>query len=284
MSVPKLFPKFAPVVLAALCALLPATSSASLIWAPVGTALSPANFVDSNASDGLQAVNLGAQYAFPFEGTTYQSINVTTSGFIWLGGINGSQCCILGSPSAALNDFENNAARIAPVWADLRPDLGGSIDVNQITDASGSRTVITYLNVPTSNPANSNATVSFQVQLFTTGEIIFSYEQFAASVLGSNAAAVIGLTNGVNGPGTMQSVDFTNLTTSGPFSSPYDYLQASSGFNLSGDSFIFTPFASTDQFLLTSASPEPSTLIPIAGAFFFSTVISFIRQKRNSKY
>jgi hypothetical protein len=282
LYIPNRSRKLAPAVLVLLSALLPAASRASLIWDPVGTALSPGNFIDTNASDGLQQVALGAQYAFPFEGTTFQSVYVTTSGFLWLGGFNGSQCCILGNGQPTTETaFEQGWGRIAPAWADLRPDLGGSVDVNQISDANGTRTDITYLNVPTTNPANANATVSFQVQLFTTGEIVFSYLQFSGASLGSNTATVIGLT-----PlgGTPQNVDFTNLQSTGPVSSVFDYLQTGSGFNLSGDSFIFTPVGNTDTFLLSASStPEPSTLIPTAGVVFLFALI-FTRRKRISKY
>jgi hypothetical protein len=280
LSVPSLSRKLSPIVLVLLCALLPAVSRASLIWDPVGNPLSVSSF-SPNGSDGVQTVNLGSTYAFPFEGTTYPSINVTTSGFIWLGSAsNGSQCCILGSGEMTTETaFDQGPARIAPGWADLRPDLGGSVDFNQISDANGTRSVITYLNVPT-NPSNLSEDISFQVQLYTSGEIIFSYMQFDGISLGSNFATVIGVTP--IGPTSPTMTDFTTLQMLGPVTSVFDYVQLSSSFSLAGDSFIFTPVAN-DQLQISSPLPEPSTFIPIAGIFFvFAAILT--RQKRILRY
>jgi hypothetical protein len=282
LSVSNILRTLAPVFLVLFCAFSPAISLAGLIWDPVGSALSDSSF-NPFGSDGVQTVNLGSQFAFPFEGDTVQSISVATSGIIWLNGANTSQCCILSSgPTTSEQAFDQGPPRIAPGWADLRPDLGGSVDVNQISDADGTRTVVTYQNVPT-NPSDLSQTVSFQVQLYTSGEIIFSYLQFNGTSLGSNFATVLGLTPGVgSSPDTI--VDFTTLQSVGPVTSVFDYAQLSPGFSLSGDSFIFTPIQGTDSFQLSAAaSPEPSTLLPIAGIFFFFAVI-LTRQKRIPKY
>ena len=188
-----------------LCAILPAASRATpLRETNLGSALNPAAFMDSggvNESNGLQTVSLltgGAQFAFPFEGTTYDSIIVATSGFFWLGASNTAQCCILGSSTVAESQFEGSPARIAPGWADLLLNLGGAVYFNQISDAGGDRSVLTYLNIPTdpSDPSNPAEEVSFQVQLYATGKMVFSYMQFGSTSLGTNQAAVIGITGG----------------------------------------------------------------------------------------
>ena len=74
-----------------------------------------------------------------------------------------------------------------PVWTALRPDAGGTVNVNQITDASGARTDITFNNVATD--FNNQHQTSFQVQLFTTGKIIFSYQDLVSSDFQSNPGA-----------------------------------------------------------------------------------------------
>jgi hypothetical protein len=267
-------------ILLLLMAVLPSLSRASLIWDTPGTALT--NF--NNPTSGLATVSLGSQYAFAFEGTTYNSIIVSTAGFIWLGGSNTSQCCVLTSPSAAQSYFNSGSARIAPGWADLLTNLGGAVDFNQVTDSNGSRSVITWSDVPTTSPANGTADVTFQVQLFTTGQIIFSYQQFNWAALGSNTATVIGVTPGNALP--FLPVDFTALlggSVSIASGGIYDYLSSSAnpGLDLSGQSFILTPTA--NSVTVASAVPEPSSWLPMTAILGLASFIR-IRQLRTTKY
>jgi hypothetical protein len=266
-------------VLILLTAAFSPASRAGLIWDNPGNALS--NF--NNPTSGLDTVDLGSQYAFQFEGVTYNSIIVSTAGFIWLGGSNTSECCVLTSSAAAASYFNSGAARIAPGWADLLTNLGGSVDFNQVTDANGSRSVITWQSVPTTSPANGTADVTFQVQLYTSGQIIFSYQSFNWADLGSNTATVIGVTPG--GAAPYLDVDFTTIggSLSVPSGGIYDYQSSSAnpGMDLSGQSFILNPTASSVT--VTSTIPEPSTLIPLTGFLFFGSLIRR-RQIRSTKY
>jgi len=281
-----------------LCGLLPSTSRASLIWeSNVGSALPLSGFLANGVSgppspsNGLQIVNLDVQHALIFEGVTYSSLNIATSGFIWLGSDqNTAQCCILGNSMDALTSFKQGPARIAPGWAALRPDLGGQIDFNQISDAGGNRTVITYQNVATDATHN----VTFQVQLFTNGTIIFSYLNFDGTSLGPNVATVLGLTAG--GDFSPDLVDLLNVLAGNPVdtnsASLFDYLSVTKGLNLSGNSIVFTPktisgvgSGGTNGWLVSAAvaAPEPSSLIPVAATLFFLTFI-YKRRTRTTKY
>jgi hypothetical protein len=265
-------------VLLLLCVLIPAVSRASLIWdSDLGTSLPISGFLSNGSpdpSDGLQPVNLQPGYSFPFDGTTYNSITVATSGFIWLAGTNGAQCCDLGDETNTLDLFENGPPRIAPGWADLLPNEGGSIDVNQITDGFGSRTDITYFQVATDS--NDVSPVTFQLQLFNSGVIVFSYETFDSTSLGPNPAALIGLAALL---GTPQSVDLTNLPISTSANQIYDYLTTVGGFNLDGQSIVFTPTANGGWAIGSDLpTPEPATLIPAGGILFLIAVIR-IKQK-----
>jgi len=284
-----------------LCGLLPSPSRASLIWeSNVGSALPLSGFLANGVSgaptpfNGLQIVNLDAQHAFPFLGTTYDSLSIGTSGFIWLNAQqpNTAQCCLLSNAPSALLAFEQGSARIAPGWAALRPDVGGSIDFNQISDANGNRTVITYDNVAADADANHN--VTFQVQLFTSGKIIFSYQDFDGNSLGSNAATVLGLTPG--GDFSPQIVDFLSVLAGNSLvtnsASLYDFLTVTNGLNLSGNSIVFTPqtvsgvgSSGTSGWLVSAAAavPEPSSLIPVAATLFLLTLI-YQRRTRITKY
>jgi hypothetical protein len=288
------------------CALSPSASRASLIWeSNVGSALPLSGFLANGVSgaptpaNGLQIVPLDAQHDFTFEGGTVTSLMVATSGFVWLQFSNNppqsntAQCCVLGNMIDAKNFFEQGVARILPGWAALRPDLGGSIDFNQISDANGNRTVVTYQNVAT----DATHTVSFQVQLFTSGQIIFSYLHFDATSLGPNLATVIGLTSG--GDFSPLTVDFQNILAGNPLttgsSSLFDYLAVANGLNLSGNSLIFTPItggtttpgggaqALNGWTVAAATVPEPATFIPAAGTLLLLTFIR-IRQKRITKY
>jgi hypothetical protein len=263
-------------VLLGICVLSAERSFASPIWdSNIGNALS--GF--SSPVDGYVAVNLGAGYAFPFLGQTYTSITVTNTGFVWLGNNNVAECCVLGDHPLALTLFTNDPARIAPAWLALQPNLGGSINFNQITDAQGARTDITYNQVATGGPGNPS--VTFQVQLYTSGQIVFSYMTFDSANMGLNTATLIGLTPG-QAQTSPQAVDFTAL----PFTAPgsmYDYLVTANGFNFDGQSIVFTPGAQ-NTFAVTAAAavPEPSTLMTAAGAILLLAVTR-LRQKRIPK-
>jgi hypothetical protein len=264
------------IVLLTICALMPARSHASLIWdTNIGSALPTAGF-SPLSSDGWQNVTLPGAYAFPFLGGSYTSLYISTSGFVWLGGQNGGQCCALSTPGLAATDFMNGSPRLSAGWAALRPDVSGSVNVAENTDASGSRTVITYSNVAT-DTTNSHH-VTFQMQLFTTGVIVYSYQDFTSAGLGANAATLIGVTRG-QALDTPVVVDFTALPlTIG--NSSYEILSTSApGFNLSGDSLVFTPLANGNGFQVTSAVPEPASF-GLAGA---AILLLVLRTKRNKK-
>jgi hypothetical protein len=252
------------VVLLVFCSFLPAKSRASLIWdSNIGAALPIGSFSPAS-SDGWQNVNVPAPFAFPFLGSSYTSLFVSTSGFVWLGGQNGGQCCALSTPSFALDLFKDGSPRLSGGWAALRPDVGGTVNVAENSDSLGSRTVITYSNVATD--ATNLHHVTFQMQLFTTGEIVFSYQDFSSAGLGANAATLIGVTRG-QALDTPVAVDFSGLPLTIGVSA-YDLLSTNSpGFDLSGQSWVFTPLPRDAGFQVgATLTPEPSTFLLAASA------------------
>jgi hypothetical protein len=267
------------ILLPLLCALIAPLSHASLIWDNnFGTQLVTANFLDqpggsSNPSDGLQTVQLDPQYKFTFQGSTYDSIIVTTSGFVWLGASNQAQCCDVGNFGDTITNFIDGPPRIAPGWADLRPDAGGGIYVNEITDSLGSRTDVTWANVATD--PNDLGNVTFQLQIYTNGEIIFSYLNFDSASLGPNLATMIGLTPLFGSP---QPLDFNNLPQFSSSGSVYDYLvTGGAGFNLNNHSIVFTPNGLDWTLSSTVVTPEPATFLPAGGIIF---LIAYSHNKR----
>ena len=144
--------------------------------------------------------------------------------------------------------------------------------------------MITFAGIPSDSSTSDPAT--FQVQLFSTGEIIFSYMLFDSNSLGSDGA-LIGLTSaGNSSPVAINLASVlagTPLTTSPtPTTSIYDYLQQDGSFSLTGQSLVFLP-QTNGGFLITDGAPEPGTLLPTAGVFLLSAIILF-RQKRITKY
>ena len=80
----------------------------------VGTALAI-----SDLNDATEHVALG--FAFPFVGSNYTDLWVSTNGFVWLGADGGAGCCV-----GSLWQLTSLSPRIAPFWTDLDPSQDGS--------------------------------------------------------------------------------------------------------------------------------------------------------------
>ena len=256
--------------LAAILMFSTAVCHASLIFDNIaGTAIPFAT------SDEVHQVILPAGYTFSFEGAPVHSVFVTSSGFVWLENPNTSQCCTLAPQSAVENLIATNPARIMPAWTALRPDVGGTVSYAQVTDTQGARTDVTFSNVATD--FNNLHQTTFQLQLYTSGMIVFSYPDFVSSDFQSVQAVILGLT-GVN-PSSPVAVDFTQVPmTIG--NSVYDYLSTSGpAFNLTNQSLVFTPLQAGGFQVGTTLTPEPSTFLPGAAGIFALALIRS-RQKR----
>jgi hypothetical protein len=271
-------------VLALFCALWPAPSCASLIWVSnVGT-----DVTSSFNSDGLLPETLSVSsvaWSLPFQGAPgpYGLLTISTAGFIYLGGLNTSECCVTSTLTDALTALTGGPARIAPAWYDLQPTSAGHVYFNQFSNGTGDEAVITFAGVPSDSSTSDPAT--FQMQLFSTGEIIFSYMLFDSKSLGSDGA-LIGLTSAGNA--SPVAVDLSSVLAGNPvLTSPtsttsiYDYLQPNSSFDFTGQSIVFLP-QTNGGFLVNNGTPEPGTLFPAAGVFLIGAIILF-RQKRISK-
>ncbi len=277
-------------VLVFLCVLWAPASRASLIWnSDLGTQLPDSGFTfDSSPTDptlgGLQSETL--DFSVPFDGSSYSAVNIATSGFLWLGTLtNGAQCCDEGGTDM-LDLFQNGPPRIAAGWYDLRPDLGGAIYFNDIYNPSGtSEAVITYVNVPSN--ANGTDTATFQMQLFSTGVIIFSYMQFNPTSLGPDLGALIGVTSGEGAPdaatdlSSVLAAQIYSTCSPGPtcVGGVYDYFQPGDNLTLTGQSIIFTPQGANGFQVAIQGAPEPATFLP-AAAFFFLLAANRLRRKR----
>jgi hypothetical protein len=273
---------FTFIILVVLCALMPAPSHATpILWqSNFGTKVT--GFM-TDASGGLMPE--GLSFSFPYEGLTYTSVTLATTGFVWVSGVNTAQGTVVTSQANALAFFEGSPARIAPAWYDLRPDLSSNAAI--YFNDTGSDAIFTFVNVPSETSNSDPAT--FQLQLLSSGEIIFSYLTLDSASLGSDNGVMIGVTDTANFspfPFSVASIAAGNsITTSN--TGIYDYLNRTDNFNLSGQSIVFVPQSSggfqSSGFQVFNGVPEPGTLCPTAAVILLSAVI-FLRRKRITKY
>jgi len=256
-----------PLLLVLALAIAP-SCSASFLWVdPTGGTV--INF-GAPADNALAIVNAGS-FSFPFEGTSYSIFDVSSAGFLWLGGQNGAQSTLLTTQTSALQYFNNGPARIAPAWMYLDETVGGQVTYKVINNPDSTRSfVLTYLNVPLDGYSmDASYYASFQVQLISTGDIVFSYLNFDSNTL-IQSNALIGLTPAFNS--SSQAIDLTSLVSGVPVtasSSFYDYLthpnQPSAYLSLlTNQSIVIRPVQNGWQIgpdINTAEMPEPSTII-----------------------
>lgn len=172
-----------PVCTLVLCLLAApaAVQAGPFLWAPsIGSNL---NLTDNSVT----SVNFG--FTFPFLGSNYTSGEVSSNGFISLGGSNGDGCCS-GSVTALLSGHP----RIALAWYDHLPGGGNNV----YYQAFGDHAVITWNNVRSFDSANVVALI--QMQLWQSGMVVLAYDQLANNGLappnGLNDQVLLGLSPG----------------------------------------------------------------------------------------
>ena len=139
----------------------------------------------SDGDDVSQTINL-TQFSFPYYGSTYTAIHVSSNG-----------CLTLGSPSTAYEQTmlpkpSSPSLLIAPLWDDLNPGAGGDVYVKEFNN----RLVIQYQQIA---PYSGTGTLTFEVVLYANGEIDFRYHTLSASV----TACTVGIQN-IDGTQGMQ--------------------------------------------------------------------------------
>jgi len=150
--------------------------------------------------------NLGFSFQIPGGGTTTQ-VEVSSNGYIWLevglGGGNG--CC-----NGTVSTFLSLAARIAPMWHDLNPSAGGTVNFNALPG----KAVITWNAVPEFSSGGAN---TMQIQLFQDGSFQLTWQAIA----NISHTALVGFTSGHNVPDP-GAIDWTTAVpfSVGPFGLP----------------------------------------------------------------
>ena len=200
-----------------------------------------------NADDGTVVINFG--FAFPFLGNTYTSGSLSSNGFLWLNPAN-ADAGLAGDVSS----FLSGDPRIAGGWVDL---VTSNVDFNTF---GGNRAVITYAGA---EEFGGNSTpYSFQMQLFSTGRIVFGYNSFETPATFNNI--LIGVTPGGSAadPGSSDLLNATPFLTAG--GTVYQFIPTNGiGGTFEGSNIIFDPNGAgwnvTAQPTVTT-TPEPGTL------------------------
>ena len=147
-------------------------------------------------NDGSLLINIG--FSFPFNGTTYTQVRISTNGKLNFGVAENSGGNIL-LPNGLIGDYQS----IYPYWDNLDPDaildLGGTGSIKYETLGTGDnqRLVVTYSDIPKCTLyiitcITSVGHYSFQVVLYKNGDIRFRYPTTSPSNTANGASATIG--------------------------------------------------------------------------------------------
>ncbi|MCZ6716364.1 MAG: PEP-CTERM sorting domain-containing protein [Gammaproteobacteria bacterium] len=206
-----------------------------------------------SADDSVAPVVFG--FNFGFQGTIYTGAEVSTNGFLSLGGSNGSGCC-----DGSVTGLLSGSPRIAPAWYDL------VTSVFFLNTTVAGRAVITWQGAEFSN----NTVNTFQVQLFANGDIIFGYDTLTPlQDVGHRHHGLVGLSPGMGAvdPG---EIDYTTALplTMGP--SVYEFFArgpngatgpTSDTYDLAGTNICYSPTTTGWNVSdCTVGVPEPGTL------------------------
>ena len=234
--------------------------------------------IDLNLSDDSTASVPFDTFAFPFAGNVFTGsdvLDVSSNGFVSLGGSNGDDCCN-GDVQSFLNDM---FPRLSPLWGDIDPANVPTDGVfvnsfNDDGDAAIDRLAVTW----DAQHWGSGEDVLFQLQMFESGTIVFGYN--GISPLDRNTLIGIGTGGGALDPSS------SDLSV-GPFLGagdniyelfPPDSVFDPSEFDLDLTNIVFTPIPGDGGFVVSqiAAIPEPSSASLIA----FACMAMFSRRRR----
>jgi hypothetical protein len=130
-------------------------------------------------------------FGFPFYGQTYTTAFVNSDGNVTFGAKDDA------STSRDIGRLANGPARVAPLMADLNPETGGAISVQDLRD----HVTVTWRALPQFDKTDKN---TFQVTLWSDGRIDFVYD---AELSAAIEEGVTGIAPG-SGQGGVTAVDF----------------------------------------------------------------------------
>ena len=178
---------------------------------------------------------LGVQslgFAFPFNGTTFTDVHITTNGFVYLsnGGVpapGGALCC-----TGTTAQLVAGSPKICAYWSDLNiiAANGSAVKYNALPG----KAVITWENaVEFSNTER----FTVQMQLSVTGEITFTYD--SRCQIRTAGDFLVGMSEG-GGVAVPAASDFAVVNTS-TTATAWENWTTLGSFDLAGQSVLFVP-------------------------------------------
>jgi Concanavalin A-like lectin/glucanases superfamily len=205
------------------------------------------------------AISLG--FTFNFAGVSYTDIQVSSNGWLALGGLLSSNNGSSGQIASAATNSQANAATPKPILFPLWDDLQNRVAPRYVTTGSAPNRIfkMEWLNQEWSSSANA-AVISFQVWLYETTNVIeYRYSQGAAAV--SSGSASIGIYDSNDKYLTL------NNSTSGAAASSTVFTTTINAKPANGQVFRFTPcnpssfgVTGTSQFLCGNDLPVATNI------------------------
>ncbi|MEE8348921.1 MAG: hypothetical protein V3R94_05075, partial [Acidobacteriota bacterium] len=197
-----------------------------------------------NDDESLQ-FNLPEGFTFPFFGTTYTEVFVNSDGNLTFGAPDGS------TGARDEDRFLSGPARIAPLFTDLNPEESGEVSAS----SDSGRVTFTWENVPEFSDPGGRPGNHFSVTLFSTGDILFSYQTVEITPDG-DVQAVVGLTPGLLSDGSPINLSSQESLLSLQTEPIYEVFLGTS-FDLTGQVIFFQ--ASNNEFFFPFFSGDAET-------------------------
>lgn len=160
--------------------------------------------------DTSQQLALG--FTFPFQGTDYTDVWVNSNGNLTFGSGDTDF-------SESISEFLADQPRIAALWDDLNPSIGGNV----IADGDSSSMTVSFVGVPEFPATGSN---TFSVTMHADGSINISYAGVTAT------DGLVGVTPGGLVPGGAGAVDLSTSATWSATGSTYEQFIGGNPFDL----------------------------------------------------
>jgi hypothetical protein len=160
-------------------------------------------YVDASQDTLLYAddavVELTLPFSFSFYGQEYNLVRASSNGNIQFSTENGSffNVCIWPDPASTMGEM------IAPFWDDLDLTFEGILETEVVGVSPDRAFVIEWDDVPFYG--NSDERVTFEIQLFESGEIAFLYESVITQENPRGSSATIGIQSASQGLGLQLS-------------------------------------------------------------------------------